>query len=341
MKRRVRVKEAFAVNPPRRFRIPSFIRRRRVRSFKNPFTGLDRFNAMRETDLALRRFGEGTKLPVHRLHRKGGVKRIKAGKRKRSAKVKMAYVRSFIKKGGKTSMRHKRGRPRKRHRITRHFGRRIGVSNVSVMLNPRKRHRKYSRRASRHRNPLSIVGLGNPYRRHRRSRRHRNPVEGILSGGGNVMGTAKNLLFLGITAGVGGIVTKLAPGFLGAGVLTNQWMRYGAQFGVGVVGSMLVGKLVNKQHGIAFGIGAISIITMDLIQGWLLTTVTVPATTGVNGIGYGANASYVPGQYNYPGYPGRVGAFTKQRIPGGINGMSGPYAGAGNMGGGYGDPYHG
>jgi hypothetical protein len=151
-----------------------------------------------------------------------------------------------------------------------------------------------------------------------------------LSGGDGLMSIAKTILPLGITAGIGGVVTKLAPGFLGASVLTNQWLRYGAQVGVGVVGCMLVTKVVNKQHGIAFGIGAVAVIAMDLIQGWLLTMTVTPSGTA----GIGAPGSYVQGQYQYPGYPGRVGntgAFTRGRITGN--------AGVGKMGA-FSDPYH-
>ena len=207
---------------------------------------------------------------------------------------------------------------------------------MSVLLNrPKRRRRSVVSRHYYKRNPLSVIGLNPKHRK--RSRRRHNPVSSVLGGGSGVMGTVKSLAVLGISAGIGGVVTKLAPGFLGVNVLTNQWMRYGAQFGVGVVGCMIVSKFVSKQHGVAFGIGAVSVIVMDLIQGWLLT-MTVTPTTGT--AGFGAPGSYTTNQYRYPGYPGnvgvfpsgRVGAFTRPgtKIPGNVGGM-----------GAFVDPYHG
>ena len=229
---------------------------------------------------------------------------------------------------------HKRGRPARRVRMGRYFDKAVRVRKVRVLLN--RPHRK--RRRSRRSNPLSIIGMAglNP-RRHRRSRnrkhsyrkhssRRRNAV-GTMSLGGLSVGSLAPQVLTGVIAG---LVTKLVPGFLGSSVLGNQMYRYGAQALTGIGGYFLLNKTVGKSHAYTWALVSFVIIGLDLAQSYLLSAVATPvATTGTSGLGY-VNANYMKGQYSYPGFPGGVGAFTQQRIPGNISGV-----------GAFVDPYHG
>lgn len=158
--------------------------------------------------------------------------------------------------------------------------------------------------------------LTNPY-----GKRRSNPA-GILSLGGFSFGS---MLPLMATAGASVIVTKLVPNFLGATVNNNQWMRYGAQVGSGVLGYMLLSKFLNREHGIVWAASAGGTVVSELLQNWILSSYGTPVVTptpGTSGMGAFVNkrisgmggGEYPPGNYPgvraYPGYPAGVGAFT-------------------------------
>jgi len=208
---------------------------------------------------------------------------------------------------------HKRGRPLGSHNKKKGRGRPKGSHN--------KRHRTSMSSGF---SPVSGYRVGNmriltnPYRRYG-SRRRRNPV-GLLS---LDRLSLSDTLLLVLTAGVSGVVTKLVPGFLGSSILSNQYMRYGAQLLSGVAGYWALGKFVDKKHGEVWAITAGAIVVMDLLQSYLLSSFVTPApvTTGVSGL---VSSNYKAGQYTYPG---QVGAFTNQRISSGVGAFVDPYHG--------------
>lgn len=193
------------------------------------------------------------------------------------------------------------GRTRRRRRT--HHRRRSNV--VVVRANPRRR-----RRARR-----SMFAM-NPIRRRRRYRRNpvarrryrRNP-SGRMSAG---VGKLSHLILPAAGIGAGAVASEIVMGYLPLpATLKTGVMRHVTKGGVGVVGGLVLGKLLRQQRlGKFFALGAIAIATHDAIKELIVARMPnvkfgaylpAGATRGSLGyynpagtVHYGALGEYVP-----------------------------------------------
>lgn len=163
----------------------------------------------------------------------------------------------------------------------------------------------YRRRRRRRRSNRYVYTMNKRRRRGRRSRR-RNPAAVGLRG---AMQFQKWIPW-GITAGLSGIVTGMAPGMFG---VINPWAKLGVQVGSAFIGGGMVRQMVGRDQGNAWMLGGITVIMVDFLRTWL-------PRMGV-ALPLGAYEDYAPSTdeagllYGYPETAG-VGAFTDENLQG-------------------------
>lgn len=182
------------------------------------------------------------------------------------------------------------------------------MSRIQVVENPRRKRRKSRRSLSaaqiaagfggrgrmrgrkRRRNPLMASLAANPRRRRSgRRRRYSNPSLGGFKFGG-ILGQ----VMAGVSVAAGIFAVRQAPALITKATgwtPTNIYLQTGVKLAVGIVGGMLVKKVLGEKNAQGFTAGAVGMALYDLANEVILR----PAGLG----SYVETPTYVPSLSGY------------------------------------------
>jgi len=170
------------------------------------------------------------------------------------------------------------------------------MSEQLLLINPRRRRRKNTRR--RHRNARQSHARRHTYRNPRR-RRHRNPL---------AMGSIKQEVTGAAIGAVGATLMDVIWGYLSlSGVLSsitgNSYLNALAK-GAGAIGiGALTGKFIGREFARGATVGALTVVSYELVHNLLVTNAPSIPLAGINGLGaYMHMAPGGMGAYNPAAY---------------------------------------
>ena len=192
--------------------------------------------------------------------------------------------------------------PRRRRRV-RQYRKNFG-EEVMIVGNPRRRRKRAKRRTSAKRRHLPAIFERNPVRQRRRRRSYglrrnpifsrrrsrrryrRNPMSARSAGLPSMDIRRPMSLIVPLAVGTGGFIgADYVPAMIG--LSGNNLTRLVAKLGTGILGRMVIGKFAGRTNGTIFMIGAGINLFQDLLRTFIFTSAVAPVeTAGVGAFPY-------------------------------------------------------